>query len=129
MPVTHPFVSAKSDGGDATLVRPSNWNDEHVMSAADRILGRLTAGAGDVEELTAGQVTTLLGLGFVRKSADEIVNNSNTLQDDDALLLAIGASQTMTFAIYVVYDSGATPDFKCTVTGPAGSVGYFSGHP
>jgi hypothetical protein len=30
MPVTHAFVSAKSDGGDATLVRASNWNAEHV---------------------------------------------------------------------------------------------------
>jgi hypothetical protein len=29
MPVTHKFVSAKADGGDATLVRPSNWNDDH----------------------------------------------------------------------------------------------------
>lgn len=30
MPVTHRFVSAKSDSADATLVRPSNWNDEHL---------------------------------------------------------------------------------------------------
>ena len=29
MSVKHKFVSAKADGGDATLVRPSNWNDEH----------------------------------------------------------------------------------------------------
>ena len=31
MPVTHPFVSAISDGGDATLVRPSNWNADHAF--------------------------------------------------------------------------------------------------
>ena len=29
---THKFVSAVADGGDATLVRPSNWNDEHSIS-------------------------------------------------------------------------------------------------
>jgi hypothetical protein len=29
MPITHPFVSAKADGSDATLVRPSNWNADH----------------------------------------------------------------------------------------------------
>ena len=29
--VTHPFVSAKADGGDATLVRPSNWNAGHTI--------------------------------------------------------------------------------------------------
>lgn len=32
MPVTHPFVSAISDGADATLVRPSNWNAEHSVT-------------------------------------------------------------------------------------------------
>jgi hypothetical protein len=33
MGVTHPFVSAKADDGDATLVRPSNWNAAHTPSA------------------------------------------------------------------------------------------------
>jgi len=28
---THKFVSAVADGGDATLVRPSNWNDQHSI--------------------------------------------------------------------------------------------------
>jgi hypothetical protein len=30
MPITHAFVSGISDSGDATLVQPSAWNDEHV---------------------------------------------------------------------------------------------------
>ena len=30
--VTHPFVSAVSDGADATLVRPSNWNAGHTLT-------------------------------------------------------------------------------------------------
>jgi len=30
---THKFVSAIGDGGDATLVRPSNWNDQHSIGA------------------------------------------------------------------------------------------------
>ena len=29
--IKHTFVSGKTDGGDATLVRPSNWNAEHVV--------------------------------------------------------------------------------------------------
>jgi hypothetical protein len=32
MPVTHQFVSAKSDGTDPTKVRPSNWNAPHAVS-------------------------------------------------------------------------------------------------
>ena len=30
--VTHSFVSTKADGADATIVRPSNWNDVHTLS-------------------------------------------------------------------------------------------------
>lgn len=29
--IKHAFTSAKTDGADATLVRPSNWNAEHVV--------------------------------------------------------------------------------------------------
>lgn len=29
--IKHAFTSAKSDGADATLVQPSNWNAEHVI--------------------------------------------------------------------------------------------------
>lgn len=31
MALKHAFVSPKADGGDATLVRPSNWNADHVI--------------------------------------------------------------------------------------------------
>lgn len=31
MGIKHPFTSAKVDGGDATLVQPSNWNADHVV--------------------------------------------------------------------------------------------------
>jgi hypothetical protein len=34
MPITHLFQSAKSDGADATLVRASNWNANHVIRDA-----------------------------------------------------------------------------------------------
>jgi len=30
--INHNFVSAKIDGNDATLVRPSNWNDTHAVT-------------------------------------------------------------------------------------------------
>lgn len=49
----HTFQSAIADGGDATLVQPSNWNAEHTLlfSATDLLLGRSTAGAGVAEEI------------------------------------------------------------------------------
>jgi hypothetical protein len=30
--ITHPFVSAKADSGDTTLVRPVDWNDVHDIT-------------------------------------------------------------------------------------------------
>jgi hypothetical protein len=56
----HAFTNPKSDGGDATIVRPSNWNAEHNMTMATaRMLGRTTAGEGAVEELDAAAVRAL----------------------------------------------------------------------
>jgi hypothetical protein len=31
MGIKHPFTSGKADGGDTTLVQPSNWNADHVV--------------------------------------------------------------------------------------------------
>ena len=69
MGITHAFASAKADGGDATLVKPSDWNAAHVIGAAtitlamlanisatQRLIGRNSAGAGVPEEVTASQL-------------------------------------------------------------------------
>ena len=44
--ITHPFVSGIADGGDATLVRPSNWNAAHDWPT-NSTLGNLTLADGD----------------------------------------------------------------------------------
>lgn len=79
MAVKHAFVSTIADGGSTGLVRPSNWNADHTgtnehthadtdnggvlpdgtvtyaiiqnVSATDKVLGRMSTGAGDVEEI------------------------------------------------------------------------------
>lgn len=33
MPIKHAFVNPKIEPGDATLIRPSNWNDDHNYPA------------------------------------------------------------------------------------------------
>lgn len=54
--IVHSFISGKSDGGDATLVRPSDWNDDHDVNfvapagltgatAASRYVGATASGA------------------------------------------------------------------------------------
>jgi len=43
MPVTHPFVSAIPDSGDAALVQPSNWNDNHTVSIVNADVSAIAA--------------------------------------------------------------------------------------
>ena len=56
MPITHAFVSGISDGADANLVRPSNWNADHVRVYA--ITSYSTTGS-----IAAGDETVLLTAG------------------------------------------------------------------
>lgn len=49
----HAFQSAKGDPEDDTLVRPSNWNEDHdVTLAANKVIGRSDSGDGSAEEIT-----------------------------------------------------------------------------
>jgi len=92
MAITHTFVSGVEDGADATLVRPSNWNAGHS------------------------------GIVLVSKASDETVNNSSTLQNDDALLFAIGTAGTWAFEIDIYAHGGTTPDIKYTIILPAAAT-------
>lgn len=59
---------------------------------------------------------------IVRKTADETVNNSSTLQNDDHLLLALASSEVWKFEFWLMYTSGSTPDFKAAITVPASAT-------
>jgi hypothetical protein len=50
--VKHKFTNPKGDPADTTLVRPSNWNDEHAITlAADSVIGRDSSGSGAAQEV------------------------------------------------------------------------------
>lgn len=34
MGITHSFTSTKNDGGDTSLIKPSDWNADHIISGA-----------------------------------------------------------------------------------------------
>ena len=42
MSVTHTYVSGKADGGDTTLVQPSDWNATHTISDITQIMNGQT---------------------------------------------------------------------------------------
>lgn len=55
----HLFQSAKADGPDNTIVQPSDWNDEHVLTLNEgKIVGRAAgAGTGAAQELPVSVAT------------------------------------------------------------------------
>ena len=66
-------------------------------------------------------------MSVVIKTADETVNNSVTLQDDNVLLFAAAANEKWQFeGVLILTAVNTTPDFKMTFTGPAASVGSWA---
>lgn len=64
---------------------------------------------------------------YVRKTSDETVNNSTTLQNDDQLLIALPTAGTFGFRCILYYDSSTTGDFKAAFTMPAGATMLWGG--
>lgn len=92
--ITHEFVSAKSDGGDATLVRPSDWNAPHVVE------GTIFDVFGDGQD---GDVTINSGAFTVAVGGTNLITN-NVLQRDayfNNLTLNGGDLQTNGFKVFV----------------------------
>lgn len=70
----HAFTSAKADPPDTSLVKPSNWNAEHVLTMATaRLIGRTTASTGTAEEISVGGALTL-SAGALSLPADAVTN-------------------------------------------------------
>ena len=66
-------------------------------------------------------MASLTGSIVVRKTSDETVNNSTTLQNDDHLVIAVGANEVWYFEALLLYNSGTTPDIKFAFTVPSGA--------
>jgi hypothetical protein len=113
----HLFQSAKTDGPDNTIVQPSDWNDEHVLTqATGKLLGRTTAGTGATEEIAPGTGITL---------------SAGTLSADVTSV----AGRTGAVTLSTADISGLTTDYvqKTSATGsaylPAGTTGQREGSP
>lgn len=66
MAIKHTFVSAISDGEDTSLVRPSNWNDEHTIEQKSITNSHISSGSS-----VSGDVLVSLGSGSAVWKANE----------------------------------------------------------
>lgn len=57
------------------------------------------------------------------KPADEIVNNSNVLQNDSDLFFSVGANEIYFGVAYIIDKSGLVPDFQYAFSVPTGATG------
>jgi hypothetical protein len=114
MPITHAFVSAKSDGGDATLVRPGDWNATHVGANGfdEAVTVKDTAGGADLTttstsftDVTGATATLTTAAVRCMVMVSVMCNNSNAGQ-----------------AVYFDVDIDGTR-FANTTNGIAGMVG------
>jgi hypothetical protein len=113
MPITHTFVSGKSDGGDATLVRPSNWNATH------------TVGGYDIERYTTGDIAlTSTSMVAVSGPGDLVVAAAT----GDLLLIWLSCRATAVDADSIGLDmatmvSGSPVTFLSSLNGTALTTG------
>lgn len=58
----------------------------------------------------------------IRKTADQTVNNSDELQDDDELFLPLGANEVWAFILLLIENSSETADIITGFAVPSGAV-------
>ena len=98
---------------DATHAGSAHHAEAHTIPSHSDT----TATGAELEELTDGSQTALhshagSGPTTVYKTADETVNNSTTLQDDDHISLSVLANEVWAFHMVLHSSSDATPDIK-----------------
>jgi hypothetical protein len=93
----HKFTSSIPDDADTSIVRPSNWNDEHDLTlATSRLLGRTTAGTGSAEEISVSGELSLTA-GALSTSANVVtLTGSQTLTNKTLTSPVITGGTTVT---------------------------------
>lgn len=131
-------ISLTGLAGESVTPQPPKTHAASHDGGADDLNGALTPNAHAASHQNGGSdeidVTGLTGAGggagptIVRKASDESVAN-NTLQDDNDLVFAIGASEVWVAQLHLFLTcASATPDFKYGFTAPAGATIRYGNH-
>ena len=137
--LTHTKVSGVADVGDSSLVQPSDWNDQHTLTAAENTLLGRTTGAGAIEEVTCtaagrailddadadAQRTTLLAAA--RTQTDFIAGVIEAPADQDyRLIVNLPYAITITSVTTRAASGTATATFKINTTALGGTANSVS---
>lgn len=122
--VTGPKIAMGSDAqGDVLYHNGTNY--ARLGAGTDGQFLKTQGAAANPVWADVGAFTGFSSIELVRKSADETVNNSSTLQNDDTLLVSLAANENVHFTMYLRINSGTTPDFQYAFTVPtAATVGH-----
>lgn len=82
------------------------------------------ASENSLKQCENGITTKLGGDTYVRKTANETVNNSTSLQNDDHLVFPVLANTTYAVQLFIMYDSSTTADLQYSFTLPASATGF-----
>lgn len=106
----HKFTSGISDGADATLIRPSNWNAAHDYSGGsdNDYLIRDSGGTNGASWLTKLDKTVRVGTQFDK-------TNSSALGDVTNLSVALLTGHTYKFQAVLFVDANATGGHKYAI--------------
>jgi hypothetical protein len=83
--VRHKFTNPKADGSDATIVRPSNWNDDHDLVLVSRVV------AGTTDTLVPGDDNGIVK--YTSATAVTVTLPANLPVDFNTTLIQAGAGQ------------------------------------
>lgn len=96
MSVTHTFTSGKADGGDATLVQPSNWNAAHTITSVPASGVISTTDATAASSKTVGSIVAAGGIAA-----------SGALWCDTIISAGTGTPATFSNSEFITYDTYA----------------------
>ena len=114
--------------GAAILNTLADAKGDVIAASAADTWARLAVGANDTvltadsAQSTGVKWATVTGPSFVRKTADETVTSSTTLQSDDHLFFAVAASEIWVFDFTLFIVSAAAPDIRIALDVPAGAT-------
>jgi len=109
--------------GSAVFGGSARFNSTMTMNGVTYTFPTSQAFSGSVLSTNgAGQLSWSRPFTFTRKTADESVTSSTTLQNDDHLFFSVGANEVWVFEIYAVGQAKKGKDFRFAVTAPAGST-------